>query len=82
MESRTISRRDKTTGKRVKSEAAPLVSQHADMIDVSVFAPFAQAVTDKCGLAFDVMCEAKSKDLAVLQLREELKAVPFAVPVE
>ncbi|MDF2440295.1 MAG: damage endonuclease [Abditibacteriota bacterium] len=82
IEARLISRRDKTTGKRVQSEAAPLASQHADFIDCSVFAPFVNAVTQKCNIAFDVMCEAKSKDLAVLQLREELKSMHFAVPVE
>lgn len=81
-EARLISRRDKTTGKRVQSEAAPLASQHADMIDAGVFGPFVSAVNEKCGIAFDVMCEAKAKDLAVLQLREELQTMALKVPVE
>jgi UV DNA damage endonuclease len=81
-EARLISRRDKSTGKRVQSEAAPLASQHADMIDTAVFAPFVNAVTESCSLAFDVMCEAKAKDLAVLQLKQELQSVSLCVAVE
>jgi len=86
IEPRLIERKDKTTGKRVKSEAAPLASQHADYIDAEVFIPFARAVASRCGTSasdvpFDVMCEAKAKDLAVLQLRDELasKAPDFTV---
>lgn len=79
-ENRLIARRDKATGKRVQSEAAPLASQHADYIDASVFVPFARAVACAMGRAendvsFDVMCEAKAKDLAVLQLRQELASL-------
>jgi UV DNA damage endonuclease len=81
-EPRLISRRDKNSGKRVQSEAAPLASQHADMIDSSVFVPFVNEVTKHCGLAFDVMCEAKAKDLAVLQLKQELASMPLSVPIE
>ncbi|MBV9467911.1 MAG: UV DNA damage repair endonuclease UvsE [Abitibacteriaceae bacterium] len=77
IEARLIARRDKATGKRVQSEAAPLASQHDDYIDASVFVPFARAVACAMERAendvpFDVMCEAKAKDLAVLQLRQEL----------
>ncbi len=82
VEDRVIMRRDKATGKRVESTAKALPTQHADFIDVSVFAPFVNAVTEKCGRAFDVMCEAKSKDLAVLKLREDLEAYPLAVASE
>ncbi|BCM93924.1 UV DNA damage endonuclease [Abditibacteriota bacterium] len=80
IENRTIMRRDKETGKRKASECAPLMSQHADMVDSDVFVPFARSVRELCGIEFDVMCEAKSKDLAVLQLREDLqKAGDFVV---
>lgn len=75
---RLIERKDRITGKRVTSEAAPLASQHADYIDAGVFVPFAQAVATAMSSAtipFDVMCEAKAKDLAVLRLREALQAV-------
>lgn len=75
LEDRIIERRDKTTKKIVKSTAAPLASQHADMIDARIFVPFAREVAARFGgeVPFDVMCEAKAKDLAVIQLRDELK---------
>jgi UV DNA damage endonuclease len=81
IENRIIERRDKATGKIVKSEAKPLASQHADFIDASVFAPWARQVLEQ-GREFDVMCEAKSKDLAVIKLREDLKNDPIGVPIE
>lgn len=81
-ENRVIMRRDKATGKRVAATAKALPSQHADFIDADVFAPFVNAVAEKCGRAFDVMCEAKSKDLAVLKLREDLQNVRLAVTLE
>jgi UV DNA damage endonuclease len=82
VEPRTIMRRDKATGKRVAGEARALPSQHADFIDAEVFLPFVNEVALACGRAFDVMCEAKAKDLAVLRLREELAASSIGVPVE
>ncbi len=75
IENRTIMRRDKETGKNKAFECAPLMSQHADMIDSDVFIPFARSVRELCGIQFDVMCEAKAKDLAVIQLRQDLRAV-------
>ncbi len=73
-ENRLVSRLDKESGKKKDFEAAPLARQHADMIDAATFIPFARAVRQTCGIEFDVMCEAKSKDLAVLALKEELRA--------
>ncbi|MBW3638109.1 MAG: UV DNA damage repair endonuclease UvsE [Armatimonadetes bacterium] len=73
IEARTIMRRDKTTGKRVAHEAVALASQHADYIDSRTFISFARKVRET--REFDVMCEAKAKDLAVLKLREELEAL-------
>lgn len=75
---RIIERKDKTTGKKISSEAAPLASQHDDYIDAQTFVSFAREVAKCCGgqgstPPFDVMCEAKAKDLAVLKLREDLK---------
>jgi len=77
LEDRVIERRDKTTKKIVKSTAAPLASQHADMIDAQIFVPFVREVAARLGgeVPFDVMCEAKAKDLAVIQLRDELKTM-------
>ncbi|PQV65551.1 UV-damage endonuclease [Abditibacterium utsteinense] len=71
IEDREILRRDRTTGKKVAFKAAPLASQHADYIDAETFIPFAREVQKT--REFDVMCEAKAKDLAVLQLREALE---------
>jgi UV DNA damage endonuclease len=87
VEDRIVERRDKATGKRVQSSVAPLASQHADMIDASVFIPFAREVAVRCGgnksdIPFDVMCEAKAKDLAVLQLRDDLKRIAPDIVVE
>jgi UV DNA damage endonuclease len=85
MEDRIVERRDKTTGKRVQSSVAPLATQHADMIDAGVFVPFTRAVREKCGsddVPFDVMVEAKSKDLAVIQLRDDLKKMAPEIVVE
>ncbi|RYG75132.1 UV DNA damage repair endonuclease UvsE [bacterium] len=72
-EDREILRVDKTTGKKVAHAAPPLASQHAEYIDAATFIPFAREVRKT--REFDVMCEAKSKDLAVLKLRAELEAV-------
>jgi len=74
MENRTIRRMDKASGKKKDFEAAPLLSQHADMIDADVFISFARRLREMDCPEFDVMCEAKSKDLAVLQLKENLRA--------
>ena len=89
-EDRIIERHDKE-GKIVRSTAAPLASQHADFIDTKVFLPFARAVQSEmkrrgrdCGadIPFDVMCEAKSKDLAVLKLKEDLGTEAPEIPLK
>jgi UV DNA damage endonuclease len=72
IEDREILRRDKETGKKVAFKAPALASQHADYIDAETFIPFARQVQKT--REFDVMCEAKAKDLAVLQLRQDLNA--------
>jgi UV DNA damage endonuclease len=72
-EDREILRRDKTTGKKVAHAAPALASQHADYIDAETFVPFARKVRET--REFDVMCEAKAKDLAVFKLRDELEAL-------
>ena len=72
LEDREILRRDKETGKKVAHKAPALASQHADYIDAQTFIPWAREVRKT--REFDVMCEAKAKDLAVLKLRGELEA--------
>jgi UV DNA damage endonuclease len=68
-----IEERKKRVGRRVeRSWVLPQLRAHADMIDPIGFAHF---VTETAaGLDFDVMLEAKAKDLALLRLREQLAA--------
>jgi UV DNA damage endonuclease len=49
---------------------APLLRQHADYIDPWTFADLLQGIHDR---RFDVMLEAKAKDLALLKLRADLR---------
>jgi UV DNA damage endonuclease len=69
-------------GRRVeRTPVLPQLRAHADLIDPIGFEHF---LTDTAaGLDFDVMLEAKAKDLAVLRLREQLAArgVPIDVPL-
>jgi len=63
--------RKRKVGRRVeRSWVLPQLRAHADMIDPIAFEHF---VTETAaGLDFDVMLEAKAKDLALLRLREQL----------
>jgi UV DNA damage endonuclease len=70
-EARALTRRDRATGERKTVEAAPLAYQHADYADAEEFARF---VEETRPLEYDVMLEAKQKDLALLKLRRELEA--------
>src|SRR3954465_868402 len=65
--------RKRKVGRRVeRSWVLPQLRAHADMIDPIAFEHF---VTETAaGLDFDVMLEAKAKDLALLRLREQLEA--------
>ena len=63
--------RKKKVGRRVeRSWVLPQLRAHADMIDPIAFEHFVMEAAD--GLDFDVMLEAKAKDLALLRLREQL----------
>ena len=65
--------RKKRVGRRVeRSWALPQLRAHADMIDPIAFEHFVTETAE--GLDFDVMLEAKAKDLALLRLREQLAA--------
>ena len=60
-------------GRRVeRSLVLPQLRAHADMIDPIAFESFIRETAR--GLDFDVMLEAKAKDLALLRLREQLAA--------
>jgi len=64
--------RKRKVGRRVeRSWVLPQLRAHADMIDPIAFEHF---VTETAaGLDFDVMLEAKGKDLALLRLRDQIK---------
>jgi len=63
--------RRRRNGRRVeRSWVLPQLRAHADMIDPIAFEHFLRETA--AGLDFDVMLEAKAKDLALLRLREQL----------
>jgi UV DNA damage endonuclease len=60
-------------GRRVeRRRVVPQLRAHADLVDPIAFEGFLAHTAG--GLAFDVMLEAKAKDLALLRLREQLLA--------
>jgi len=68
-----VEERKKHAGRRVeRSLVLPQLRAHADMIDPIAFEGFLSQTA--AGLDFDVMLEAKAKDLALLRLREQLAA--------
>lgn len=67
--SKQVERRNVKTGKTTSSAQAPDMTNHAEYLNPFEFAWFMEEVGD---LDFDVMVEAKGKDLAVLRLRDEL----------
>jgi UV DNA damage endonuclease len=65
--------RKKKVGRRVeRSWVLPQLRAHADVIDPIGFEHFLRETA--AGLDFDVMLEAKAKDLALLRLREQMLA--------
>jgi hypothetical protein len=71
-EPRLVARKNRKTGERVMVEAAAATGQHADDIDAAEFAAYLASVRD---IPFDIMLEAKNKDLALLKLRADLAAM-------
>ncbi len=68
-----LEERTRRAGRRVeRSWVLPQLRAHADLIDPIGFEHFARETA--AGLDFDVMLEAKGKDLALLRLREQLAA--------
>jgi UV DNA damage endonuclease len=68
-----LEERSRRAGRRVeRSWVLPQLRAHADLIDPIGFEHFARETA--AGLDFDVMLEAKGKDLALLRLREQLAA--------
>ena len=64
-------RKRKVGRKTVTEWVLPQLRAHADMIDPIAFGQFLRDTA--AGLDFDVMLEAKGKDLALLRLREQLE---------
>lgn len=60
---------DKITGKKISSPIAPVFTGHADFCNPFEFAMFMRKVA---AFDFDVMLEAKAKDLALVRLRPDL----------
>ncbi len=69
-EDRIVSRRNRKTGEVTQVPSAPLASQHADCINTDEFVAFLEETVP---LDYDVMLEAKQKDLAMLKLRSDLR---------
>jgi UV DNA damage endonuclease len=69
----TVEERRRKVGRRVeRSLVLPQLRAHADVIDPITFEHFLRGAAQ--GHDFDVMLEAKAKDLALLRLREQLAA--------
>ncbi len=70
-EMRVGERRDVLTGRRVAVVQAPIWTRHSDYVNPFEFITFMRAASAL--RAFDVMVEAKAKDLAVLRLAADLQ---------
>jgi UV DNA damage endonuclease len=68
-ELRELTRKNRKTGKQEKVYAAPVWTGHADFCNPFEFATFMRTAS---GLDFDVMLEAKAKDLALVRLRSDM----------
>ena len=67
-----LEERKRKVGRKVVREwVLPQLRAHADLIDPIAFGQFLGSTA--AGLDFDVMLEAKGKDLALLRLREHLE---------
>ncbi len=68
-EMREVKRKNRATGKGETALIPPIWTGHADFVNPFEFGLFLRLAG---GLVFDVMVEAKAKDLAVLRLRKDL----------
>lgn len=68
-EMREVTRKDRKTGKQTTVLQPPIWTGHADFNHPFEFISFCRTMSD---LHFDVMLEAKAKDLALLRLRQDL----------
>ena len=68
-EFRSLQRKNRKTGKMETVVQQPLWTGHADFVNPFEFVTLLRSATD---LTFDVMLEAKAKDLTLLRLRKDL----------
>ena len=68
-ELREVKRKDRRTGKSKTAHLAPVWTGHADYVHPFEFIGFMRTMTER---DFDVMIEAKAKDLALLRLRPDM----------
>ena len=68
-ELRELKRKDKATKKTKTVHVAPIWTGHADYLHPFEFMGFMRSITDR---DFDVMIEAKAKDLALIRLRPDM----------
>ncbi|HEX8473295.1 MAG TPA: UV DNA damage repair endonuclease UvsE [Pyrinomonadaceae bacterium] len=76
-ELRTVER--KVNGKKTATLQPPLTTQHADYVNPFEFAYFLRETEP---IAFDVMLEAKAKDLAVIRLCDEFEKRPWLLTAD
>ena len=70
-----VTERKERRGRRVERKLVlPDLRAHADLVDPIGFEEFMRDAGAAAGRDFDVMLEAKAKDLALLKLREQLAA--------
>jgi UV DNA damage endonuclease len=71
-EAREVARRNRKTGETTVTMRPAKAGQHADDVDAAEFLDFIAGFDSP--LPFDVMLEAKQKDLALLRLRDAISA--------
>lgn len=71
-EMRLVRQRDPETSRQVEVLQPPLWTQHSDFVNPFEFVAFLRRMEAEGARPFDVMLEAKAKDLALLRLREDL----------
>jgi UV DNA damage endonuclease len=73
-----VEERRARVGRRVERRVVlPQLRAHADLIDPIAFEHFIRDTGH--GMHFDVMLEAKAKDLALLRLREQVRVLPHVL---
>ncbi len=75
---RKVTRRNRATGEPTTARQAAKAGQHDDWIDPDDFLAFLAAAPD---LRYDVMLEAKQKDLALLKLREAIASADLGARI-